>query len=336
MEILWGVYMLKKEDYEDINSLIAISSQINDIYDELYLLELDNQKGTKIYQKVLEKLKTSIFVENNIYERIGTSYDKTLDILNYLSENGVELQQFAEEIPIFSSNLVVSRILNRFVSNITISQDILPQDLKLMLEKDGVAYHEVTDSFTASMKVKNSITNDLINCLLAILEKEPNKNVDINNNLKKTKYMVSYLYQNIENNLIKNNFQIELNPYVETIIIAQMSNWPKEIIKKIKTLYGLEYYETIVKSMLLYDDEDLENEKIMTKMIINQAFLRTVFLLLDDGMIMDLNSDFHDLIEKDDLQEIFKTREKTIEIIINAYRKVKQDKGIPKIISLKL
>ena len=329
-------YELKKEDYEDINSLIMISAQIKDLYDELYRLELNNKKGTTEYKKVIEHLKSSIFVENNIYERIGNSYDKNLDILAYLNQNGIKFQQYDEELPIFSNNLVVSRILNRLMQNIITNQEIIPKELRFLLKENGISYREIMDSFTSSAKVRNSVTSDLINCLLAILEKEPHKKESINNSLKETKYMASYLYKNIEDNLIKKEFQIELNPYVETIIIGQISNWPKEAIQKIKSLYGIEYYNRIIKSMLLYDDEDLENDKIMTKMIINQAFLRTIFLLLDDNTIMDLNSNFHDLIEEKDMQDIFNTREKSIEMIIDAYRKIKKDKSIPKVISLKL
>ena len=51
---------------------------------------------------------------------------------------------------------------------------------------------------------------------------------------------------------------------------------------------------------------------------------------------MDLNSKFHDLIDDDKMQKVFSTREEVVEMIINAYRKVKNDKNIPKIISLKL
>lgn len=115
-----------------------------------------------------------------------------------------------------------------------------------------------------------------------------------------------------------------------------MSHWPKEIIEKIKKLYGIEYYNQTINAMLVYEDEDLKDKNIMTKMTVYQSFLRTIFLLFDDDTIMDLNSKFHDLIDDDKMQKVFSTREEVVEMIINAYRKVKNDKNIPKIISLKL
>ena len=330
-------YNLKKEDYEDINSLIMISSQIKDLYDELYKLELDGKKETVEYSKVIEKLKSSLFVETNIYDRIGNSYEKSIQILMYLEQDNSKLKELEEIIPIFSSNLIISRIKSRIIRNAILkSANIIPDEAKLFLSINGVSSKEIMESFSSSINIKESITLDLMNCLLAIIEKETISDKKINNGLKETKYIVSYLYQKVEKSLLENGFEIEKNPYIETILVGQINHWPNEIISKIKNLYGLEYYSQVLKSMLLYDDEDLKDDRIMIKMIINQTFLRTVFLLLDDETIMDLNSSFYDLIDDDKLQNVFENRQKIIEMIINAYRKVKKDKSIPKVISLKL
>lgn len=51
---------------------------------------------------------------------------------------------------------------------------------------------------------------------------------------------------------------------------------------------------------------------------------------------MDLNDQFHNLIESANFQDFFKDRKQVIKIIIKAYKKVKSDQTIPKILSLKL
>lgn len=52
--------------------------------------------------------------------------------------------------------------------------------------------------------------------------------------------------------------------------------------------------------------------------------------------IMDLNDQFHNLIESANFQDFFKHRKQVVKIITKAYRKVKSDRTIPKILSLKL
>ena len=329
-------YELKKEDYEDINSLIMISAQIKDLYDELYKLELNGKKGTSEYQAVITRLKSSLFVEDNIYGRIGDDYDKNIQILIYLNQNN-HLEEFERKIPIFSPNLVMARISAKLTRNIMLKTgSVIPDEVKYFLEINGISSKELTDSLSTSINVKESITLDLMNCLLAIIEDKQHPDKDVNNQLKETKYTVSYLYHKVEKSLLENGFEIEKNPYVETILVGQMSHWPKEIIEKIKQLYGIEYYNQTINAMLVYEDEDLKDKNIMTKMIVYQSFLRTIFLLFDGDTIMDLNSKFHDLIDDDKMQKVFSTREEVVEMIINAYRKVKNDKNIPKIISLKL
>lgn len=326
-------YNLKKDDYEDINSLISISSQIKDLYNELYKLELSGKKLSEEYISVIKRLKTTLFVENNIYERIGLSYEKNSAILRYLNENVKENQEFEQELFSFDADLIIPRITSRLTENVIKNcQELIPDELK---ELDFLKQH-VTNSLNNSFDIRDSIIKDLINCLLAIIQKEHNKNPNISNYLKKLKYKVSYFQPKMEMNLLDNNFEIEENPYVESLLISQIYNWPKEIIDEIKQLYGVEYYKRELKTMLVYEDEDLKDDFIMSEMIIGQAFLRAIFLLLDDEIIMTLNDSFNDLINSEKLKPIFANRQEVIKMIINAYEKVKIDKSIPKIISLKL
>lgn len=323
-------YVLTQEDYRDISDLILISNKIKKIYDELYNIEIYKNKDSEEYYNKLCKLKDVIDIENGIYKKIGDNNHKNLTILGYLLKDKIDIKELIEEFLIFSSNPIMSRILNHFIRNIVKDKDIIPEFLSIFFQDYQIAKNEITNSILSSYEFKDSLNSDLINCLLAIIEKE--KNIEITDKLKEVKYLVSYLYPDLESCLVKNNFEIEKNPYVGSIFVGQTNKWPQEIIKKIRIMYGLTYYEDTVNSMLQYCDEDLLDNNIKYKLVISQIFLRTVFIILDSETIMELNDSFHIMVDEGG----FEFNQKIIEMIKKAYKNVKRDKSIPKILSLKM
>lgn len=319
---------LKKEDYENISRLINISQQINSLYDELYQLELTNQKEE--YISTINKLKSMLLIEDDIYVKIGNSYEKNIQILNYLKENR-PLSLLSQDDLVFETELVIMRIVSKLNKNVLAdSQNLIPDEIKT----NPLLAQQITQILTSSINIRDSILTDLMYCLLAIIQKE--SDINVHQYLKKVKYKISYLYPKIEKNMLERNFSVEENPWMETILIGQINHYPKDVINEIKQLYGKEYYNKILETMLIYDDEDLKDDQTMNAVLLKQFFLRAIFLLLDDETIMDLNDEFHDLLDNCELQKIFKRKQKIIKMILSAYRKVKQDKSIPKIISLKL
>ena len=330
-------YELTKNDYEDISSLIMISKQINSLYEELYQLELEGKKESEDYNIVIDRLKSTIFVEKNIYDRIGKSFEKNVEILNYLKSDDSETSNLQDGLFIFEQDLIISRILLNLYKNVMEnSQNLLPDEMKLMLSLSGMTNNEINRYISISVNVRESIITDILNCLIAIIQKEENKNPSISKHLKKVKYTISYLYSKIENNLLEKKFKNEENPYMETMLIGQFYHWPIELIDKIKRMYILNFYNQILRLMLLLNDEDLKNDEILSKMIISQGILRTIFLSLDDETITDLKKEFIELIEELNSYNVIKNRQKIINMIIDIYGKVKSDRTIPKVILLKL
>ena len=78
------IYNLTEEDKECVNSLLNISYSIYDSY--LNLVELDN-KGLKEnyeYQRIINNLKTTIYLEESLYEKLGDNPIVLQSFIDYI------------------------------------------------------------------------------------------------------------------------------------------------------------------------------------------------------------------------------------------------------------
>lgn len=322
---------LNKNEYEDLSKLINITIKIVNLYNKLYQLELNEKKQTKEYNLFVSKLKQCLTIENNIYNQIMRNLEENKKIIYYLTEKyNKELihQNYSNQLLKLDEMMIITRIISKLSRNFMNNFD------KTLSQEKAQLYHSIYNS----IKTKNIIFVDIVKCFLPIVSEITEKQSDLNitKYLKKIKYATSCIYQEIEKEMIISNFEINKNPYISYKFFGQMNGWPLELINEVTKVYCIEFYTNILNSMLVYDDKDLLDKSIMAEMLINQSFLRAIYLLLDDETIMDLNSEFHDLIDDDDYQSILNNREIVIDLIIKSYKKVKFDKSIPKIISLKL
>ncbi len=319
---------LTKKDYENINKLIEISKQINSIYDELYELEVNGKKNTKEFISVISKLKTTLNIENNIYASFTNSFERLNLILQFLTENTSisDLNIFNE-----TEDLVLNRIYLKF-------NDILINGSYFECSEDSELINNLRNNafglFIRSVKIKDSVIEDLNRLLLVIIEKEIAQND--NKYLRKLKYEISYVYPGLEKVFLKNNFTIDEQPYVETIFLGQLNGYSTDDIHDIIDLYCKDFYNEILIKMLSFEDEELKDDIAMAQVLAGQSFLRAIFLLIDDKTIKILNDSFNILINEQEMQSIFNVRKMIIAIINESYRNVISDKSIPKIISLKL
>ncbi len=207
------------------------------------------------------------------------------------------------------------------------------------LRKNGSNLEKkIFSAINDSIEVKRNVILDIIRCHLAVNENYINYSKDLDTKLilKKVKYVASFLYFELEEEFLKNNFEINNNPYISYRMFCQFMGVSKDIIEEVVIAYGVEFYANIVNLMLQYNDNNLNDYEVKAKLINEQCFLRAIFILLDDETIMSLNAILHDMIDDVDMQDSLKNKDKIVEMIINAYRKVKKDRSIPKIISLKL
>lgn len=315
---------MNKDEYKIVSQLVDIENKIKNLYYQLYKLELTKISET---DKIILELKKYLQIEKDIYDELEQNSDLNNNILNYFTKNykkDFEEFDFFKQLITFDDSIIVIRIIAK------LSKNYIAGLGKLLSNQDYSIFSSIDDSF----KTKRNILLDIVRCFLSIIESKTELN--IKELLKKSKYTISYLYPEIEEEMINTSFKINYNPYISYKMFCQFNGWPKEIINTTTNLYCSEYYVSTINSMLQYTDADLIDKTIKSELIVSQSFLRAIFILLDDETIMELNSALHDMIDDEDMQDILQNKEKIVDMIINAYRKVKKDRAIPKIISLKL
>lgn len=322
---------LTKEELETIKSLIAITESIKESYSQLINLEIAGKKETEEYKKYFERLKISIDLEKSIYEKITTN--KCEMFLQYLqlNENNHTLK---EEEAIFDNdiNLVISRIMIKLKRKITgdinyVKAAILPKEIENMLSD----YREtIKNSMEYAIKIIPVILSDIFNCFLAIIKKSNTiENV-------KMKFYTSFIIENIENEMLDNNFNISSNPYLLSSFFSNLYGISDMVFKRVLTYQIISYYNNNLNAILFNEDKDLADNEIRDNISARLSFIRALLIFLDDEIIMDMNCQFHEMIDDDKNRFIFDKREEIIEMILNSYKRVKNDRSIPKIISLKL
>ena len=307
---------LSKDEYEIIDELLNITIKIKSAYDNLYHLELNHQQQSKEYCQIILKLKDYCEQEKNIYKSLEKDFNKNSNILDFFKENyedKLDNSKFFQQIISFDDSFVVIRIITK------LSQNYIESFGKRIRKEDLEIFNSINNGF----EMKRLLLLDIFRCFLSITTKI---------NINKIKYSLSYAYSEIEKEMFKNNFNAAENPYISFKMFGQINKLPMKIINEISKFYCLEFYNFVINEMLKYNDDDLEDKKIKEELMLNQSFLRAIFILLDDETIMDLNSMFHDKID----EKGFDNKDKIVEMIIDSYRKVKKDRSIPKIISLKL
>ena len=322
---------LTKEELETIKLLIAITESIKESYDKLINLEIAGKKETDKYKRCLDSLKISINLERSIYEKIAIDKCETFLQYLYLNEKNYTSK---EEKAIFDKdkNLIISRIMIKLKRkiigdvNYVKSAILQPEAEAFLLEFKG----EIKRSMEYAIKIGPVILNDIFNCFLAIIKKSDNKE-----NIK-SKFYTSFIIENIENEMLSNSFNVEDNPYLTASFLTNLYGIPDNNLKKILIYQIVSYYNNTLNTILFNEDKDLECSEVKDNISVRLSFLRALLIFLDDDIIMDMNAQFHDMIEDEKNSSIFNTREEIIEMILNSFKKVKKDRSIPKIISLKL
>lgn len=95
------LYILRKQDFQQIDQLIQITDSMKQLYTHLYQLEIDGKKDTEEYQKIVDYLNMTIEVEANLYNRFDFTYHKAIACVNYVLQ-----EKFPYELETDDENMV--------------------------------------------------------------------------------------------------------------------------------------------------------------------------------------------------------------------------------------
>lgn len=279
-----GKYELIKEDYEIIQKLLDISMNIKTKYDELFCLEQNNQKESHVYIETFKLLNSLLDSEKDIYQLFFNNPDRIQSLMEYFSPK-YKLNNLFDEIRTMvdgnTDELIKKRIVIRLLN---IKLGIEQQRLYDMGKEVSEELDEININFSNQqnfayyglanlLQLNNELKEDYLKSLIALA------NVDDNNIRINIDYLISFLYESCESELLKNQLSFNGNLYWASKLTADMKgisdstyeeakenfgyNMVLEIIDYLSKTHKSEIWNLLVRVSLLFcnDNERSELEK---------------------------------------------------------------------------
>lgn len=327
-------YELTTTDFEELKKIIKTTSSIYNLYQKMYVLESKGQKESEEYQKLIEYLKIALEVEEVGYLDLNLTYQKCLALIRYLEIN-YQLPNDLDYIPnLDDKNLIFMRIRNildrkmlSFTENL--KNTVVPQEIRDILQRIGIINEEkLSQSIYSNTELNKALKFDLISSYLIFL-KNTTRNKDYSqykDELLKAMYQTIFIYKDIENEILKNNFNVPDNINITSQFVADLFqiNIAYPILKN---LFAGEICQTQINEIIEIKDIDYDNPKIYVASILRQCLLKSSFLLLDDNHLENINYQFHSFIESDQYISRHQGDRISEEAISRCFRNIKKDKA---------
>ncbi len=277
--------MLNGDILENINTLLAITSSINETYVKLKQLEIVGQKDSTEYKSTIESLKSSLDLEKSIYDR----FPKDLDVLSQIEHkiNGnkdywlkFNLQENINAILNYE-NLIKLRIQLNLFSRMLAIKDA---DFVINVNDESVLENQTPRNI---LIINTSVIKDFLNTTLVILNdylNNPEYEL-IKDQLLNFKYNLSFVYEEIENDLLENNFNISNELYWEANAISdyyQLDRLKLNAIQK-GTVYSI--FRDKIRNIINIDNTLKSDKPKMFTYIISEIFTRVSLLFIGEETV---------------------------------------------------
>lgn len=326
-------YVLEKKDLDHIKQVIAVSKMILDNYHQIIDFKMNTGKSS-LDKKVIENISLLIEIESALYKELQGPLEKLDAIMMYLQTLEPmlwEQNDFDKMITDNEKQMIFRRILNKCNRLVTNEQSFDFQQLGIDVSALTGGRQEVVQM----IDLMELFEEDQYACFLSIVKKEATKNDDIKFYLISACFHLAFLIDAIERSLLKNNFNIPSQVYVQTSFMGEIYHQPTAINNMIRTQKSMELVEEQSEILLNYFDDDslLEDQK-KAEILLRLCFLRTGLLGLNDGEIKLLRSYVYDVIDCESYQKSHPNNTEIGALILESYRKVNEDRSIPIHLSL--
>lgn len=330
---------LSKEDINQINYSITLSSFIEKLYEQLYNLEIDGKKETKEYNRLIGILKLQTDLEKKYYEKINLDYQKAKSWYGYLLVTHIKTNNISEIDSIINQDYskrhikrVLNNLLDIILSNPKNLIEKIPEDVYKSIEQLDIEDVEtiLSNSLDKSVSIERNLEKDVYNTFLCILEEFINNSSfnSIKNELLKVKYNLSFIYTRIEQNLLNNNFTIFDDVYSESKLTADIKEVEKDYYLLIKDKFCNNICLQELSSIVNISDIDYQENKIVIISILKQCFIRASMAYMSEFAIEKIIEDFYRYSAPHIKNDI------SLSIVNDCFNKSKKDKTKIKIISL--
>ena len=320
-------YILQKQDYEDSSFLINISKSIEDIYNELNKAENKFGNASNEYKNVLTRLKSLLNLENNIYNRFKNNFYKCEAVINYLTNlNEYKIAKNSYDLLFDETyNLEIARIiikLNNYMIE-TSHNFVLHSNFNNEAIKDRIS---IASDYT--LKIFSALQLDNLRCFLAIIKKEK-----LNELSTYMKYKISYLFPQIEEEFLNNNFEVNNNPYVLSQLVTDLFSQNKTLLNNIRLSEFMEIFNEQINSIIQINNFDLKKLKIKNNLLLRIYFLRAVLIFIDKDTVEGIHNSIKSYImgQFNDIDNV----KNSLNFINECFEHQKEDVEVPKVLTLK-
>lgn len=336
-------YNLTNFDYDQIINLMKLTMSINELYTKLYKLEINNKKDTEEYKKEVELLKILLDEETKTYKEYNLTQAKSMEWIGYLiskkSSNIIKTDIETIMNQDYNSR-IVNRIINKLYSNIEVSRidNIIFSSIKEEIKNDELDIPDefITNSITSSLKIRKSFECDIFNLYLSFLsEKIKDGNFkSIKNQLIDSKYNFSFINKNIEDSMISKNFELDNTFYIGSKMTAELYRITPELYTFLKDTYGLQMLLDQIIELLKIADDDYSNTTKLTTAVLRQNLIKAILLTFDDETLIDVKSEYKDVMEKEIYSIKSKSNNMSKGIINDCFKNIQKERNKVNVLSL--
>jgi len=331
-------YYLSGEDITKINRLISTANSIDLIYNKLYELEINNQKDTDEYKKQLSFLNIAIDLENRLYNKLNFDEDKTSATIKYLVKFEFHKDYIAEEECLLNQdykNINILRITRKLLNKLESTEKGFKE---IYLDNDEEFIGNSLIFVQKQTKILKEISKDIYNSYLLFLKEYINdKNNSLyKNDFIKSKYIFSFIYENIEDQMLKNNYEISDDLYLSSRFLSDIFGVSLDMYNYMKDNYSQKVLEPYISDFIKIRDLDYNNKRNYICAIFNCCYIRACLLNMSDEAINDANYEFHELIESEEYIKNYSNEKISENLIIECFKKVKTDRQKAKKLSFRI
>ena len=331
-------YFINEEDLGSLDRMARSSFVISSIYEKLCCLDFKGLANSDIYNLNIRNLKLAIDLENQKYKTKEVDLYKTQAFMSLIlnnidediktNEEAVNSMDFDKKEARRVLNKLCSHLNDQITDTVFLKDDVA--DLTKRLVDNGVS---IEDSIKKASLFYSSMEAELLMNFLYFLNiriKDEN-NMIIKNNLIKVKYFMAYIFDNVENKLIANNFQI--NQIVNYSDAAKNEiNVEPSSFDFIKSVYNAEIIVDNINTIINVDDVDATNK--YPYLLICESFINSALLNINDNLIAEINTNYQDIIKSEDYTLDHPYSKISEFIINNCFKNVNHNKVKVKKLSL--
>lgn len=334
-------YELSIKDYDWLKKIINISISIKNLYDNLIKLEVLGNKNTDEYLKYLNYLDIGIEIEDKIYKEANLNFSKSDALAGFLNgflvEKNLNKNVLARDLDINNKNIlpkdldivlmrIISVLVYNCISDYQSIQKMSNNDLKELKETFGIK-NLVGLSIYSGIELKKSLDKDSNMGFLTFLQEfiKDNNYSSFKEDLIEYKYYNIFMNKNVENYIKENHFEIP-KFYTNSRFIADLTRTDLYLYQLFKNNYANRIAMESILNILEISDSDYmkTNESIFS--ILNQCYLRSSLLQMDDDYISDSNYAFHEFVEGKEYNKNYPEHNISEQIIISCFKGIKKDR----------